>query len=529
MNKENIIFIFIFPLSTLIPVLSLLIFNHEFLFSKASVILYLIILALSILPMLIINKYFSKYKFIILSIIVFLFIYVMYFPNQAPKLSVFKLDSILTALLIFSFLLIFFYLLKKRITNIVFTLFFIILVLTILIPDRSSKEIKTYFYETNLKEDLNNKRYIHIILDQHVGLDGIKENTKKSKNFKKKLSSKYLNFGFDIYPKAYVQFFQTKLSVPSILNFSSSNEIFIENYESEPPYIILKQNKLFEYLSNKNYIINAYGNYLGWCDPKYSMKKCVTYRRTILFNQSESVSNKVLLVLDNLLSRYRLIQIYNYITPIKFNNKIIIPSYNWNPPVVDAHTTAALETFDILSEDILNSKTGEAFFAHIFFPHSPYLYNENCELKFLEGFRKNNPSYALYFEQLMCCQKKIIELIQMMKERKILESSVIVIHGDHGPFYLEDDDLDKRNWRKYSTFFAIYDGSPVNKKNNKIHNNYFTVSSLLKSFFENNFQIKENTKSVKHQKNNTVYIFDPKKLIVREDILENFKKGNTQN
>jgi len=144
MNKENIIFIFIFPLSTLIPVVSLLIFNHEFLFSKASVILYFIILALSILPMLVINKYFSKYKFITLSIIVFLFIYVMYFPNQAPKLSIFMLDSILTALLIFSFLLIFFYLLKKRITNIVFTLFFIIFVLTILIPDRSSKEIKTY-------------------------------------------------------------------------------------------------------------------------------------------------------------------------------------------------------------------------------------------------------------------------------------------------------------------------------------------------------------------------------------------------
>ena len=116
-----------------------------------------------------------------------------------------------------------------------------------------------------MKEDHNNKRYIHIILDQHVGLDGIKENTLKSKNFKKKLSTEYLNFGFDIYPKAYVQFFQTKLSIPSILNFSSSNEIFLENYESEPPYISLKQNKLFEYLSNKNYIIKKYNRMFKYC------------------------------------------------------------------------------------------------------------------------------------------------------------------------------------------------------------------------------------------------------------------------
>ena len=165
MNKENIIFIFIIPLSILIPVVSLLLFNHEFLFSKTSVILYFTILALSILPMLIINKYFSKFKIIILCIIVFLFIYVMYFPNEAPKLSFIMLDSKLTALLIFSSLLIFFYLLKKRITNIVFTLFLVIFVLTILIPDRSTKEIKTYFYGTNFKEDHNNKRYIHIILD----------------------------------------------------------------------------------------------------------------------------------------------------------------------------------------------------------------------------------------------------------------------------------------------------------------------------------------------------------------------------
>ena len=31
------------------------------------------------------------------------------------------------------------------------------------------------------------------------------------------------------------------------------------------------------------------------------------------------------------------------------------------------------------------------------------------------------------------------------------------------------------------------------------------------------------------QKNNDVYIYDPKKLLIIEDTLESFKKGNTQN
>ena len=381
-------------------------------------------------------------------------------------------------------------------------------------------------------QELSNEkqRYIHIILDQHIGLEGITVDDQNDEMYVDGLVDSYINYEFDLYSKAYTKFYQTKLSIPSILNFSSTNEVFINNYDLEPPLIKLKKNKLFDYLANNNYRINVYGDYLGWCDSIYPIKKCVRYRRTILFNETESNLNKIFLVIDNLLQRYRLLNIYRKLSESKLGVYAFLPKYNWNPPVVDSHTSASLDVFEILKNDILNSKQGEAFFAHLVFPHSPYLYNKNCDLIYLHGFHKNNVPYDRYLSQVKCSQKKVIELIELMNEAGILRDSVVVIHSDHGPYDLIDNDKDERKWRKYSAFFVVHTPEKEKKINHKLYNDYFTVSSILGSLFVNNLKRVDNEALIEQSRNTkSVYVLDAQTLRVNDLLLEDFSKGHTKN
>jgi hypothetical protein len=444
-KRRDFLYIASLPLSVLIPVIVLLLFNNEPLLSFVSIILYFIITSITIALMLLISSLFKNKQHIVLSLIVFFFIYTMFFPTQALKTDLIPYGEIGSAVAILIFLISLFSLLKQHIVKLVFLMLSITLLLTICFPDRSPREIQEQVYASpkNLSSSPN-KRYVHIILDQHIGIDGLIINNNQDKQYVDSLYDNYDKYNFDLYPKAYSKFYQTKLSLPSILNFSPKQDILLNNYDSEPPHIKLTKNKLFDYLADNNYRINVYGDYLGWCDEMYPINKCLRYRRTILFNEDESKINKILFVIDNLLTRYRIINIYNMISVNNF-----LPRYSWNKPVVDSHISTSLDVFEILKKDVLNSKKGEAFFAHLIFPHSPYIYDENCNLLDLKQLRINDIQYDRYLAQVKCSQKKVIGLIDQMNQSGILKESVVVIHSDHGPFKLQDNDNEERKWRKY--------------------------------------------------------------------------------
>jgi len=473
--------------------------------------------------MLLISSFFKNKKHIILSLIIFLFIYAMFFPTQAPKIDLMPFGEIGTALVALVFLISLFSLLKKHIVKLVFIMLFTTLLLTISFPDHSPKEMQEENYTFQKNESSSpNKRYIHIILDQHIGIDGLIINNNNDQQYVDNLNASYDRYNFDLYPKAYTKFYQTKLSLPSILNFSTNQDILINNYNSEPPNIKLTKNKLFDYLADNNYQINVYGDYLGWCDEMYPINKCLRYRRTILFNEDESKINKIFFVIDNLFSRYRIINLYNMISV-----NTDLPRYSWNKPVVDSHISASLDAFEILKKDILNSKKGEAFFAHLIFPHSPYIYDEYCNLLDLKKLRINDLQYDRYLAQVKCSQKKVIGLIDQMNQSGILKESVVVIHSDHGPFKLQDNDNEERKWRKYSAFFSVHTAENEKKIDKKLHDNFFTVASLLGSLIDNQLKIIDHKKLLNNNVKN-VYEINPHTLKVKKLILEDFSQGYTK-
>ena len=218
------------------------------------------------------------------------------------------------------------------------------------------------------------------------------------------LITSFLDYNFNVYTGAYSKFHESKLSIPSILNFSETGEIYIENYYKEPPNINMKENLTFKFLSQQGYNINVYGDYLSYCKPnKFKITKCVKYRNRVLFNTTHAVEDKLILIVDDFLRKTRILSFYNFIS----NKLNFIPQYNWNMPVTDAHITTSIRAFDLLQNDVIKSKPGDAFFAHLTFPHSPYLYNKNCFREFFHGYKKNNSSEELMMEQVKCAQLKV--------------------------------------------------------------------------------------------------------------------------
>lgn len=81
-------------------------------------------------------------------------------------------------------------------------------------------------------------------------------------------------------------------------------------------------------------------------------------------------------------------------------------------------------------EEIAREKSPKFVFAHILLPHSPYVFDENCEK--IPNKKENFVSNNGYLAQLKCTNKKIIGLVDQLMSSP--EKPVIILQSDEGPF-----------------------------------------------------------------------------------------------
>lgn len=112
---------------------------------------------------------------------------------------------------------------------------------------------------------------------------------------------------------------------------------------------------------------------------------------------------------------------------------------------------------------IVNKKSPKFIFAHMLFPHHPYLFDKDCRRA--DGER-NMPEKKKYLEQLVCVNSKIKELITTIFSQS-KKPPIIIIQSDEGPYKVTEMGLDgeKADWRKVS--------SEAVKTHMKILNAYF--------------------------------------------------------
>ena len=157
--------------------------------------------------------------------------------------------------------------------------------------------------------------------------------------------------------------------------------------------------------------------------------------------------------------------------------------YGWHLPNWVSSDTAvtgpimAVHTLDQLGADIVNAKPGDFFFAHLLLPHSPYIFDANCNLRPIANWwltrgtsqpsRAADPHetrkrhYQDYFEQLTCTYRHLENL--MVEIERNHPNIVVIFQGDHGsritvsnPFFEPGSKMSERDFvDTFSTLFAV--------------------------------------------------------------------------
>ena len=150
---------------------------------------------------------------------------------------------------------------------------------------------------------------VHLILDGHIGVEGIPENLDGGRQLKKDLISFYAANGFRLYGNAYSQYSITLNSVPSLFNFDTEIEVdksYAKVITKFFEYEIIK-NGYFQKMSALGYRIKVYqSKYLDYCQENYRIASCYTYQMfstRFLENLSASVGSKMWVILNSYLIR----------------------------------------------------------------------------------------------------------------------------------------------------------------------------------------------------------------------------------
>lgn len=314
---------------------------------------------------------------------------------------------------------------------------------------------------------------LHLILDEHVGIEGFPQGLPQAAVIRRELKDFYLRRGFRLSGGAYSEYMRTTNAIPQILNFGDEQPWRPEHRRRGRS---LRQNAYFDRLGALGYRIHVYeSDFLDYCDHE-SVRSCTKYRAADLRLVADSpldLNAKASLLLYGFvsLSDLAVAAAHNYdrLALVLRLTGIELPllAIDFNKLT---STLSALSAFDRLIADLAHAQPGEAYFAHLLLPHYPYAADAKCAVKsWDEWVMRRSVGVAwrdrqlAYFDQLRCTTVKVDLALQVLARSPAGRKSIIVVHGDHGSRInrldpladnlergLNEDDL----IASYSTLFA---------------------------------------------------------------------------
>ena len=333
-------------------------------------------------------------------------------------------------------------------------------------------------------------RLIHLVLDEHLGIEGIPDETEHARVVKRKLKQFYQHYGFALYGGAYSRYFQTHESIPNLVNFSaeSKNRAFVLG--NLPPYIV-RQNQYFKLLQDHGYQLHIVGGgYLDFCSGQEGLlMDCTEYRWSSLDNVghlSVPMPSKMSMLLARILTKYRVYQrVLSYyehpIRPFLLSHGLTVPVINpeslWTKRSVLPFSVNTMVAMDAVSKGILQLPRGNMLFAHLLLPHFPYVFREDCSSREIADSMDNMEKvprefrtserralkYDQYLRQVECLYVRLDDLFKKMQSAGLFDDTIIILHGDHGsrigihdPVAVERRDLTDVDYADaFSTLFAV--------------------------------------------------------------------------
>ena len=351
---------------------------------------------------------------------------------------------------------------------------------------------------------------VHLILDEHIGVEGIQLGVETGPKLKARLQSFYEQYGFRLFGKAVSQYFNTSQSIGHVLNFASSyEETLVEEDPSGRFQFKLTANKYFRHLDETGYNIHVYQtSYMDICPEDLpSLMFCRTQRIDDISELSKSdllTLDKVQVIAGLYLSRSivlkKLHQIYWNKHESRTAGGLDLGRWDLGPSVVSS--LSALSVLDRLRQDLLKAQGGDVYIVHIMLPHYPYVYDRDCHViplrDWLDRFSAEVDAgvRALrnerYHNQIECFYKRLNTVLEGMKDLRQHKGPIVIVHGDHGsritdvphPGAVADPIPPEDYVSSYSTLLAIrHPDVPAGYDLTLL-----SIQELLAKFLQSNFE-----------------------------------------
>lgn len=294
---------------------------------------------------------------------------------------------------------------------------------------------------------------IHIVLDEHISPDGIPANVPQGPAMKQFLQDFYLRHGFTLYTHAYSRYPRTYDSIPNLLNFTEAN-VHTEYFPGGIHKLTLDKAAAFQMAQAKGYQIRVFqAYYINYCRVKdITLGRCYTYAtRDLSQIQHMPISAWAK---NNFMFKSFLLNSSAYLGWIDWYSNELQPAANrigiklplWPWANNQLSSPSAMTVFGPLEKDIEQHPKGVFIFAHILLPHSPYVFNNTCQIvknpdnwytNYDEGPVGNAPDrrrlrYHYYLQQMHCLYQPLDQMLNKLDQEGLLSNAYIVIHGDHG-------------------------------------------------------------------------------------------------
>jgi hypothetical protein len=262
----------------------------------------------------------------------------------------------------------------------------------------------------------NQPAIVHIILDEHIGVEGIPQDSPEGKALKADLQAFYQSRGFALFGRAYSEHLHTVNAVPHILNFGERLAL-----KASKSGVRIGQTAYFENLRKSGYRLHILqSEFADFCSDAKA-DTCTTYNSASLYPTlafSMGITDRASLI------AYKFVMLASW-------GKY----FDWKSLTSSIPAEQAFRNF---AEQVRGAQPGGLYLAHILLPHYPYAFDRNCRDLPRSAWRRRKGAETLgerqhaYFGQARCAANRLDMVLNTLARSPAGANSMVIVHGDHG-------------------------------------------------------------------------------------------------
>lgn len=280
---------------------------------------------------------------------------------------------------------------------------------------------------------------VHLILDEHIGLDGIPASVPRGEEMRAQLRDFYVGNGFRIFAGAYSESMRTVHAIPRAFSLEAASAWKKGGRNGTT----MADNRYFDALQSMGLRIDvSQTDWIDFCGHA-AVASCKTRTAGGLIDVGDKlpVSDKATILIYRFAALSTIAQnVLRLYDVLAMGGRLA----GFDPPMVQllkrtvTSTPNAMASFDEVIGAARSLTPGKAIVAHLLLPHYPYVYDQQCGTRRLSDWLGRASAvpwevrYDRYFDQVICTARKVDELLAAVAASPAAGKTVFLIHGDHG-------------------------------------------------------------------------------------------------